>query len=100
MPGCNMNETTTMPSNHSQVMGIGDVVDVASKTEGKFGHWNEERKAASCSRALDIHCGPARRLTDATADILTSFAKPLHQSHGCGSFTLSKRGRSNGRNLN
>ena len=63
---------------HGQVVGVGDVVDVAGEAERKFRHGDQQGVAAARRRPLHVHGGPAGRLTQAAPHILAPLAQTLH----------------------
>ena len=63
---------------HGQVVGVGNVVDVAGEAERKLRHGDQQGVPAARRRPLDIHGGPAGRLTQAAPHILAPLAQTLH----------------------
>ena len=84
---------------HGQVVGVGDVVDVAGKAQGELGHGDQQRVAAARRRPLDVHGGSAGGLPQAASHVLAAFAQALDQTQGGCAFSLTQRGRGDGGNF-
>ncbi len=75
-------------------MGIHDIVDIAGESKGEFGHRDQQRVAAACSRAFNVHGRAAAWLAQGAAHIDTAQSHALHQAAGgCAlSFAQGRRG--------
>ncbi|MBA7681918.1 hypothetical protein ES703_90262 [subsurface metagenome] len=85
---------------HGQVVGIGNIVDVAGKTHRKLGERDKQRITAPSRGSLDVHRWSPRGLADTAADIPAPLAHALHKPAGGGTFPLTQWGGGDGGNLN
>ena len=84
---------------HSEVVGVGNGVDVASEAEGVLGERDALGKATASGRALHAHGGAARRLADGGGGQLAAAAKALHQTDGGGGLAFAQRSGGDGGNV-
>jgi hypothetical protein len=78
---------------HSQVVRVGDVVDIAGQAHGELGHGNEQGVAAAGSRALHVHGRSARWLPDGAANVEASLPETFYQAERGSGLALSEGGR-------
>ena len=71
---------TSVQCNHCQIMGVGNIIDVAGQSQGKFCHGNQKRIPTTGSGAFNIHGRPAGRLTQTSAYVHTAFAKTFNNA--------------------
>ena len=86
--------------NHSQIVSVGDGIDVTGESQGILSEGDALRKSSPCCGALGTHGRSPRRLTDCGNSFPAAFPKPLYQTYGCGGFAFSQRSRSNGGHIN
>ncbi len=81
---------------HAQVVGVHDVVDVAGKSQGEFGHGDQQGVSAAGCGSFDVHGGAAGGLAQGTAHAFAPGAQAFHQAQRCGAFAFTQRSGGDG----
>ena len=78
---------------HSQVVRIDDVVDVAGQSQRERGKRNALGQSAARCASLDIHGRSAGGLPDRAGNFLSAFSQALNQAHGGSALAFSEWSR-------
>ena len=91
---------TGVEGHHGQVVGVHDVVDVASEAQGELSHGHQQGVAAASRSTLDVHGGAAGGLTQAATYVHTQLAQALNEAQRGGGLALAQGGGGNGSHFN
>ena len=86
--------------NHSQVVGVHNVVDVAGQTQGELGHRHQQGVTAAGCSTLNVHSGAAGRLTQSTTGVLADVAQTFNQTQRNGGLTFTEGSGGNSGDFN